>query len=173
LKDYQNNKKQEDAIMDDQQMQAKKIYEQFCSVLDKKEWKYERLDEKLTIISVFRGETMNMKIRVRVVPDRYALEVLVEMPFNISKEKRVEGAIATNVANYSMFRGAFDYDISDGEIRFRMTQSFRNSNLDDEILLEMFVISCAMGKQYCSKFYDISTGTMDVEEFIKWEREEH
>ena len=173
LKDYQNNKKQEDTIMDDQQMQAKKIYEQFCSVLDKDGWKYERHDEDLIIASGLTSGTFAIKTFVFVDPDKYVLQVITQMPFRISEEQRVGAAIAVNVANYRKCIGSFGYDIADGEIHFRVVQSFRDSNLDDEILLEMFVISCAMGKQYCSKFYDISTGTMDLEEFIKWEREEH
>ena len=173
LKDYQNNKKQEDTIMDDQQMQAKKIYEQFCSVLDKDGWKYERHDEDLIIASGLTSGTFAIKTFIFVDPDKYVLRVITQMPFRISEEQRVGAAIAVNVANYRKCIGSFGYDIADGEIHFRVVQSFRNSNLDDEILLEMFVISCAMGKQYCSKFYDISTGTMDLEEFIKWEREEH
>ncbi len=155
--------------MDDKLVQAKKIYEQFCAVLEKEGWHYNRHDDKLTITCGARGKSLNMDMYILVDADRYVITLFSPLPFKMAEDKRVDGAMAVAMANYGMTSGSFDYDLSDGEIRYRMTQSFRNSRLDDELLLAMLYTTCATVDQYNDKLLCISTGVMDMDAFIDWE----
>ena len=158
--------------MDDKQLQAKKNYEKFCAALDKEEWHYTRHDDDLCITCGTRGKSLAIDMVIIADSDRYVLTVLSQLPFKIAEDKRVAAALAVAVANYGMSSGSFDYDLSDGEIRFRMTQSYRNSDLDEELLLAMLYTTCTTVDRYNDKFLCISTGVMDVKVFIEWENKE-
>lgn len=152
-------------------MQAKSVYETFCSALDDEEWHYTRHDEDLTITCGAKGHDLAMDFFVIIDAERQIISVLSPMPFKMSEEKRVDGSLVVNVANYGMTSGSFDYDLSDGEIRFRMTNSFRGSIIGKELCLAMLYTVAATTDRYNDKFLAVSTGIMSVEQFLEWEKQ--
>lgn len=78
----------------------------------------------------------------------------------------MEGAIATCVVNYGMADGSFDYDLSDGKIVFRMTVSFRESQLGEGLFQYMIDCSCAMADKYNDRLLALDKGLMSLSDFI-------
>ena len=99
--------------------------------------------------------------------DRQVLRILSPIPVRMPEEKRVEGAIATCVANYGMINGAFDYDMRDGEIRFRLSSGYHNTNLDTEVITYMIACSLSTIDRYNDRFYALAKGMTSLDEFIK------
>ena len=81
--------------------------------------------------------------------------------------------MAVCVANYGLINGSFDYDLSDGEIRFRLVSSYRESILSEALFNYMIVVSAGTVDDYNDKFLMVSNGMMSAEDFIKWENERH
>ena len=148
---------------------AKTVYETICSMLTKRDWKFTRHDEDLVITCGARGEDLPMDIVIIVDPNAQVVSIYSQMPFAIGEDKRVEASLAVNIANYGLVNGTFDYDISDGSIRFRVVSSFRGSILSEELFEYMLVITASTVDQYNDKFLMISKGMLDVEKFVEWE----
>ena len=99
--------------------------------------------------------------------DRQLIRVMSPLSFKLDEDKRVEGAIAVCAASYGMADGSFDYDLSDGSIVFRMTASFRESTIGEELIQYLISCTCAMVDKYNDKFLALSKGVMSLEDFIK------
>jgi hypothetical protein len=67
--------------------------------------------------------------------------------------------------------GSFDYDINDGEIRFRLTSSYRESILSKELFVYMIGVSIGTIDQYNDKFFMLSKGVMSIQQFIEQENQ--
>ena len=160
--------------MDDKVMkQAKTVYETVCKSLDARGWNYKRHDEDLTISTGARGEDLPMDIVIVVNPRAQVVSVISPLPFKISEDKRVDGALAVAIANYGLINGSFDYDLRDGEIRFRIVSSFRDSVLGEELFNYMVMLAAGTVDDYNDKFLMISKGMWSIEDFLKWEQEKN
>lgn len=73
------------------------------------------------------GDDITKDFIILVDGERQLVRVMLPMHFNVTEDKRVEGAIATCMVNYRLSDGSFDYDVTGGKIAFRMTASFRES----------------------------------------------
>ena len=90
-------------------------------------------------------------------------------PFDIPEDKRVDAAIAVCVANYYLVDGSFDYDITEGTITFRLTSSYRESSLGEDLFEYMIMCSAATVDAYNDKFFMLAKGMMTVQQFIEQE----
>lgn len=78
-------------------------------------------------------------------------------------------AMAVVVANYGFADGSFDYNISDGTILFRLTSSYRESTLSEELFEYMLLVSATTVDKYNDKFFMISKGMLTIQQFIESE----
>ncbi|MBQ9974271.1 MAG: hypothetical protein IJP02_04850 [Oscillospiraceae bacterium] len=150
---------------------ARTVYEGMCAALTEKEWKFKRFDDDLTVSLTIRGDDIPMDVILMVRPEAQVVSLFSPMPFEMSEDKRVDGAIAVAVANYGLVNGTFDYDISDGEIRFRMVQSYRESILGAEVYNYMLLVSMHTVDKYNDRFMMLSKGMIDLEKFVEMDDE--
>ncbi len=150
---------------------ARTVYEGMCAALTEKEWKFKRFDDDLTVSLAIRGHDIPMDVILMVRPEAQVISLFSPMPFGMSEDKRVDGAVAVAVANYGLVNGTFDYDISDGEIRFRMVQSYRESILGAEVYNYMLLVSMHTVDKYNDRFMMLSKGMIDLEKFIEMDDE--
>ena len=160
-------------MADEKVMQkAKSVYETICKALDARDWKYKRFDEDLTISCGARGDDLPMDIIIMLNTQAQVVSVLSPMPYKVAEEKRVDVALAIAIANYGLVNGSFDYDLSDGEIRFRMVSSFRDSVLGEELFDYMVMVTASTVDRYNDRFLMISKGILSIEQFVKMENED-
>ncbi len=146
---------------------AKQVYEMLCQALDDRGWSYDKEDERQLVHFGVGGDDLPMKIIASVDTERQLVRVMSPLPFNMSEGKRIEGAIATCAASYGMVDGSFDYDLSDGQILFRMTASFRESEIGPDLLLYLIDCSCAMVDKYNEQFFAIDKGFLSITDFLE------
>lgn len=149
--------------------QAQSVYETICKTLDNRQWKYQRHDEDLVISCGARGEDLPMDILLIVNPKAQVVSLISPMPFKISEDKRVDGALAVCVANHGLINGSFDYNLGDGQIRFRLVSSYRESILSEELFNYMIMVSAGTIDQYNDRFLMIAKGAMTIQQFIEAE----
>lgn len=147
-------------------MQALEVYKTLCEALDDKGWRYKKNEEKLEIECGVQGEDLPMDIRVWANPDRGIITLLSHMPFVVPQDKRLDAAVAVSVANNILVDGCFDYDIKDGHLFFRMTNSFRESRIGKDLLDYMILCSLQTIDDFNDKFLMLSKGLMSIDQFL-------
>ena len=145
---------------------AKQVYQTLCEAIERREWHFEKEEEELLVHFGVNGEDIPMQFILVVDAERQLIRLMSPMPFKMSEQKRMEGAIATCAATFGMADGSFDYDLSDGTIVFRMTASFRESCIGEGLLQYMITCSCAMVDKYNDMFLALDKGIVSITDFI-------
>ena len=153
-------------MADNKQVLAQQVYGKLIDALETRKWHYSREDDKLRVRFEVHGDDFPMNMIMSIDADRQLIRLLSLIPFNMSEDKRMEGAIATCVASFGLPDGSFDYDITDGTIGFRLTHAFHDSQIGENLLHYMISWSCAVIDKYNDKFFAIDKGYLSLQDFI-------
>lgn len=146
---------------------AKSVYENLCKALESRGWKFSKHEEDLVVTFTTHGEDFPMDFVLAVDEERQMLRLFSRLPFTVDEDKRMEMAIATCAASFGLADGNFDYDITTGKISFRMTTTFRNSVIGDDLFKYMVVTSSMTVDEYNDKFFALTKGFISLEDFLK------
>ena len=142
--------------------QAKQVYQKIINMLDNRGWKYERHDEDLVIASGVTGEDLPIAFIFAVKPQNHLVQFLSKIPVTMPEEKRIDGAIAACAASNHLIDGSFDYDVMNGSIVFRLTSSYLNSDISEDLLEYMLMVSAATIDEYNDKFLMLAKGMITI-----------
>lgn len=146
--------------------QAKVAFATLCQALDKHEWHYKKDDEKMSIECGAQGDDLPMELTVKVDADRMLVILISHMPFVIQEDKRIDVAIAVSAINNALVDGCFDYDVVSGHMFFRMTNSFIESKISEEVFAFMLFCSCKTIDEYNDKILMLAKGLISIEQFL-------
>lgn len=144
---------------------AMRVFATIVASMDEQNLKYKRDDENLRVDLTFTTDDLDVALRFFVDENRQLVRLLSFLPGHFPEDKRVEGAVATCIANHGMVDGSFDYDFSDGEIVFKLVNSYRDSEISTEVVAYMLRVALGMVDQYNDRFYDLARGKMTIKEF--------
>lgn len=150
-------------------IQAQETFKTLCQTLDGHEWKYAKDEEKLSIECGAQGEDLPMDIAIVVDSERCLVRLMSHIPVVVPEDKRLDAAIAISVVNNMLVDGSFDFDISSGLIFFRMTNSFLESKLGNDVFTYMLFASCQTIDAYNDKFLMLVKGMISIEQFLNSE----
>ena len=108
-----------------------------------------------------------MNFLIIIDAERQLVRLLSLLPFQMNSDKRVEGALATCIINYLLADGSFDFDLDEGHIMFRLTASFRESLLGEELFKYMVSIACHTIDKYNDQLSDLNDGKISLEQFLE------
>lgn len=146
---------------------AKVVYEGLCNALTHDEWKFERHDEDLVVATGVRGDDLPMKFVIKVDAEREIVRLMSPLDFEVKEDKRMEMAVAVTMANNQMINGAFDFDLGDGKIVFRMTIPYCGSVLGREVFEYLVHGSAVTIDNYNEKLLALATGMMELEKYME------
>lgn len=146
---------------------AKDAYATLCNAFDEQGWHYTKHEEDLIITLGLNGDDIPMQFIVHCDAERQLIKVLSFLPFKMSEDKRIEGAVATSYVNYKLADGVFGYNVGDGSIFFKMTSSFRESLIGKELFNYMVACATYTVDRYNDQFLMLSKGTLSLEDFVK------
>lgn len=146
--------------------QALATYENMCKALTDNDWKYQKDDEHLQLSCGAQGEDLPIEITMRVDAKRSVVMLLSKLPVVVPEDKRLNVAIAVSSVNNQLVNGSFDYDLQSGKMYFRMTNSFRDSQLGSDVFMYMLIVSCRTVDEYNDKFLMLAKGFMSLEQFL-------
>lgn len=152
--------------MEEKMQHAKRTFETLCQTLDSHEWHYKKDEEALRIECGAQGDDLPIEIIIDVDADRQLIVLLSPIPVLFSEEKRLDAAIATSVVNNHLVDGSFDFNVMDGHMFFRMTTSFLESDLSNDLFTYMLMCSCSTVDEYNDKFLMLQLGNLSVKDFI-------
>lgn len=146
---------------------SKTVFTTLCDVMERRGWKYEKDEKDLTVHFIVSGDDIPMQFILVIDAERQLIRLMSPLPFKMSEDKRIDGAIATCAASFGLADGSFDYDLTEGRIIFRMTASFRESLIGEELFHYMIECSCVTVDEYNDKFLAIDKGLLSVSDFIE------
>lgn len=142
------------------------VLDSFCKILDKLEVNYERDDEKLYAMFIYKGEDFEERIFLKVTPQNETVSIHCFMPFNIVKEKKADIAMAICAVNDEIVCGKWEYDL-EKHISFNVTQMYSGSLIGAEVFERMFLIMVQGIEEYDDKFLAINKGYLKPEDITK------
>lgn len=145
------------------------VYEMFKKYLTDHKVRFDSHDDDLVLTMTVHGEDLPQPTIIRVDDDREVVQVLSPIPSHIPEDKRIDAAVAVSVANYGLVNGSFDYDMRDGEIRYRVTQGFMGIEVSEELIGYILAIVFKTTDDYNDKFFMLGKGMMSLEKFIEME----
>lgn len=146
---------------------AKTTFETLCKALEHHDWHFKKDEENLTIECGAQGDDLPMEITIVVDPERMLIILMSHLPFVMSEDKRLDTAVAVSAVNFALVDGSFDYDIKSGHMIFRMSNSFRESLIGEDLFMYMILVSCHTIDEYNDKFLMLSKGIITLEQFIE------
>ena len=146
------------------------VFNTVCRVLDSKSLKYTADKEKLLVFLSARGEDLPINLFFRVDDDRNMLTVHSILDTEVTSDKRVEFAVAINMANLSLVNGTFDFDIESGRIVYRMSHPYLNGTVSDAIVDYLTMCSFSTVDEYNDSFLMLNKGMIDIAKFIELEK---
>ena len=147
-------------------IRAKQVYATIIKALDSDNLKYTKDDNELRIDISFTTNDLDVKLIFSVDEDRDLIRLLSFLPGTFPENKRIEGAVATTVANHNMVDGSFDFDINDGDIVFKMANSYRSGTVTTDCVLYMLRVALGTVDRYNDRFFALSTGMITLQDFI-------
>lgn len=145
---------------------AQQMYRTLCAALDNRQWHYNKVEEELLVHFGVNGEDIPMRFVIVVDADRQVLRLLSSLSFQMSQEKRIEGAIATCAVSCHLADGSFDYDISDGTIVFRMAASYAGSQIGEGLVQYLISCACHVVDEYNDQFMALDKGMLSIGDFM-------
>ncbi len=146
--------------------QAKEAFDTLCQLFDKFKWHYKKNEDDLSIECGIQGDDLPMEINVNVDADRRLVMLLSHMPLIVQEDKRLDAAVAVSAVNNILVNGCFEYDITSGHMFFRITNSFIESKISEEVFAYMLFCSCQTIDKYNDKFLMLAKGMISIEQFL-------
>ena len=153
--------------MDEFTPRGEAVYECFKKHFQDHDLHFEAHDEDHAITATFGGEDLPMPLLIRVIDNREVVKLSSSVPLKIPEEKRVDTAIAITAINYQLLNGCFQMDLSDGEVRYSMAQSFRGSEVNDEIIRYLISVTIQTTDEYNDRFFMLGKGLMSLDQFLE------
>jgi hypothetical protein len=149
---------------------AKKIYETVCSALDNMKWAYDKNDEELAITTGAKGpgneNRFPVDLLIRVLPEAQVISVQAPFVYDVPDEHSIDVAIAVSIANYGLIRGGFDFDLTTGDIRFRVTAPYNGSEIAEELVRSLILVAVTTTDEYQTKLFMVAKGAVAPSEFL-------
>ncbi len=153
-------------MTNEEKNKAKMVFESLCSLLDAHKWLTRKNEEELSVDCDAQGEDLPMAITVRVDAEMQLIQLVSHLPFVVAEEQRLEVAIAVAVINKKLPDGNFEYDFHNGNLFFRMTTSFIESEVSNGVFAYLLMVSFTTIEKYNDKFFMLGRGAISLEDFI-------
>ena len=146
---------------------AVKMFSKVCRTMDAHEWTYDKYEDLLTVKSGAQGDDLPIDFRIEVDEKRRFMMLVSPLPFTTPEDRRVEMAMAVSVVNFQLADGSFAYNIQSGRMYFRMTCSYIDSDLGDDLFDYLLFCSVQTIDEYNEKLMMLSAGVITLEKFIE------
>lgn len=152
---------------------ARAVYDTVCAALDKMKWVYDKEEEELAITTGAKGTDLPIDIVIRVIPEAEVLSVQVPFAFEVPDEHSIDVAIAVSAANYGLIRGCFDYDMTTGDLRFRICAPYNgNTTLAEDVVEMLVLIAATTVDSYQTRLLMVAKGVVTPSQFLAEENPE-
>lgn len=154
-------------MIDEKQLRkAQNMYEAMCQAITSVKLQYEKNEENLLISLTINGNDIPMDYVMQIDVKRELIYIISTIPAKFGENKRLDGALACCLANYNLKFGNFIYNYQDGTMFFKMSSSYTDSLISNELFVDMLVYATQAVDEYNDKFLMLAKGTLDIKTFF-------
>ncbi|MBX2800238.1 MAG: YbjN domain-containing protein [Myxococcales bacterium] len=143
-----------------------RILETCAEMLTQQGWSFERSDGRDALITSVRGDAASYRIIFDVKEESEQAVLYVVSPTNVPEGKRQAACEFVARANYGLIIGNFEHDLSDGEIRYKVSVDVEGSKLTVPMAKNMLGCGIAMMERYYSGLMAIAFAETKPEEAV-------
>ena len=129
--------------------------------------KYDYIEEKKLFLSGIKMEGVigNLRLFIPVSEDSY----LVYATLNGTPESEFYGNVAEYLhrANYGLRNGNFEFDYTDGEIRYKTFVNFEGIQLTMDVVADSILLPILMFEQYGKNLLQVMMGNGNPAELVR------
>ena len=92
--------------------------------------------------------------------------LISHLPFVVQEDRRLDMAVAISAINNHLVDGCFDYNLVNGHIFFRMTNSILESKLSEDVFTYLLLCSCKTIDDFNEKLMMLARGMVTLEQFL-------
>lgn len=145
---------------------AEAVFKCFCNYLDSENLKYQKDEEKRTIVLQMTGEDFPMTTLFAVEEEAERTFIYSKMPFEIQKEKLVDIVMAVNYINQVLAIGTFCVDVNDLTCSFESNEIFTGlSGFSAAYAERVIMVAFSAIEKYNDKLFAVNKGLMTVKDF--------
>ena len=145
---------------------ARNIYEKIRLTLDNMGWSYQEHEDNLVITLGVTGEDIPMGLVLAVDAERQLIRFLSRLNVEFNADTAPYGNIACCYFTYKLADGSFDYDCSNNTVTFRITASFLDSLISEELINYLISTACKTIDDFNHHFEAIANGDMTVSDIF-------
>ena len=142
------------------------ILEACIAFFEADEWPYERVEELPMVRSRYSGRNGHYDCWFQVRPDEKQLMFYTRAPVNAAENSRMSVAEFFTRANYGMVVGNFELDMSDGEMRYKVSVDAEGIELTPAFLKNFSYTSVVTMDRYLQGIMKVLAG-LDPVQVIK------
>ena len=149
-------------------MEQEEIIDAVRDWLDNDDWHYD-FDAERTMIKTginLKSKIKSSRILIDIKENSYIVYLI--SPINGDKENPAEIIKYLTMANYGLINGNFEFDVRDGEIRYKTFVNCEGlESLSEEVIRDSVYVGCAMMDRYGDGIASLAFGYSDAETEIK------
>ena len=145
---------------------AQKVYNTLCLALDSLHWSYTRHENDLVVTLGVSGDDIPMGFVIAVDAERQLIRCLSQLNVKFNKNNAPIGNIACCHFTFKLNDGSFDYDYKENTVTFRITASFLDSLISEELILYLIATACNTVDDYNHHFDALANDKMTLEELL-------
>jgi hypothetical protein len=138
------------------------MLDEIIAYFERDGWKYRRLGSHPAIEMGVAGEQATYRLVAIVDDERSVVRFLTFIEGRVPEHRRREVMEFLTRANFGLLLGNFELDLSDGEIRFKCSQSVEGDHLSYEQYQHLLYVSVAMVDRYFPGLQRVLQGTADA-----------
>ncbi len=146
---------------------AKMIFDTVCEALTDKEVMFMKLEEENAVTFGFAGDNVPVDIALFANAHTDVLTLVSRLKFTVCEEKRIDFAVAVADLNYKMVIGSFDFNFKDGYISFRITNSYRGTNISKEVVHVMVGNAYNTVDKIAPLLSQLNNGEIQLDQLLK------
>ena len=149
------------------ELRAKEVYDTLLDTLNERGIRYEYDESKNQVYLHSRGEDFPIDITFTVQPERDLIIAMSRLTFTVPEDKRIGFAIAVGMVNSVLVDGNFELDLEHGELYFKLTSSYYDSQIGSTVF--NYILDCcgALIDQYDDKFFAMAKGYVTLDKFLE------
>lgn len=124
------------------------MFERIIQFLQVNNWKYQEEQNKSTVIFGIQANFGTIDCYLHVSDDNGLVSIILFCMFEIYDEKKQDFIEFTNLLNFGLFTGVFEYDEIKNCIRFRTNFFYEKNNPISYVLLQRYILSNLMTVDY-------------------------
>lgn len=148
-------------------METKSVYQAMRAFFEKDDWHFTPMDDQPVLRMAFKGDTEAFNCFAQALEERSQFTFYSVAPFNVPLAQRPAVIEFVTRANYGMFVGNFEMDLSDGEVRYKTSADVADTDMPFALFKSNVVQNVLTMDRYLAALKTVSEGEATAEEAIK------